>query len=186
MSVDWDKRYREGFYDGATEPHELLKRYWPAIPKGRVIDIAMGNGRDALFLAEKGHNVYGFEKSSEAIKIAKGATPDKGYNITIVSGDANALPFKRGSIDGAIVFYFLLRDIMGEIAGLLKQGGILIYETFLKRQNTIDAWRNPEHLLEDGELISYFRELDLLFYEETVSLSEGKKRALARFVGMKK
>lgn len=179
--TDWDKRYREGFYDGAKDPHNLLRTFWPVIPKGRVIDIATGNGRNAAFLANKGFDVYGIEKSAEAIKIA-GQTKN---NISIICGDAGFLPFKNNSAEGVLVFYFLLRSMMNEITNILKQGGILIYETFLKRQNDIDRWRNPDFLFDDGELISYFRKFENLFYEETISTSEGKRRATARFVGRK-
>jgi SAM-dependent methyltransferase len=185
-SVDWDKRYREGFYEGATEPHGLLKKFWSAIPIGPTIDIAMGNGRDASFLAGKGLRVWGIEKSSEAIGIAKNTSINKGHSMFIILGDANALPFKKGSATCVMVFYFLLRNKMGELVDLLKEGGILIYETFLKRQNMIDGWRDPEHLLDDGELLSYFNAIDPVFYEETVSLSDGKRRAVAKYVGRKR
>ncbi|MCX5812113.1 MAG: methyltransferase domain-containing protein [Proteobacteria bacterium] len=180
--TDWDKRYRDGFYDGAKEPHELLKGFWQAIPRGRVIDIAMGNGRDAAFLAGKGFDVYGIEKSTEAIKIAGQAAS----NVSIIYGDAGLLPFKNNSAEGVLVFYFLLRSIMGDIINILKKGGVLVYETFLGRQNDIDRRRNPDFLLDDGELISYFRKFENLFYEETITTSEGKRRAIARFVGRKR
>jgi len=185
-TVDWDKRYREGFYDGATEPHPLLQRFWNTIPKGPVVDIAMGNGRNALFLAGKGYKVYGLDRSSEALKIAGETMAAKGQGISLLLGDANNFPFKDGSMAGVMVFYFLMRNIMGEIADTLQSGGVLIYETFLKRQNAIDRHRNPEFLLDDGELISYFKGLDLLFYEETISDTEGRNRAIAKFVGRKR
>ena len=181
--VDWERRYRDGFYADTTGPHELLKRFWPAIPKGRVIDIAMGTGRDAEFLAGKGFGVYGIEKSTEAIKIARGILQNR---ASIICGDANFLPFKGGSAEGVLVFHFLLRSIMGDIVNILKKGGVVIYETFLKRQNEIDRWRNPEYLLDDGELISCFRGFELIFYEETVSVYGGKKRATAKLVGRKR
>jgi hypothetical protein len=41
--VDWNKRYREGFYGGAMAPHALLKKFWPVIPGRRIADIAMGS-----------------------------------------------------------------------------------------------------------------------------------------------
>jgi len=183
MMTDWDKRYKEGFYNGASDPHELLKRFWHVIPRGRIIDIAMGNGRDAIFLADKGFDVYGLEKSTEAIKIAGQSAKD---NLSIICGDAGFLPFQNNSADGVIVFYFLLRNIMGDITNILKKGGVLIYETFLKRQNDIDRHRNPDFLLDDGELISYFRGFEILFYEETISISGGKSKAIARFAGRKR
>jgi tellurite methyltransferase len=182
--TDWDKRYREGFYNGANDPHELLKRFWQVIPRGRIIDIAMGNGRDAGFLTDKGFDMYGIERSMEAIKIAGQSSIN---SVSIICGDAGLLPFKHDIAEGIIVFYFLLRNIMGDITGILKKGGVLIYETFLKRQNNIDRWRNPDFLLDDGELISYFKRFEILFYEETILTSkEGKRKAIARFVGRKK
>ena len=183
--VDWDRRYREGVYDKATRPHELVTRFWPSIPRGVVIDIASGLGRDSLFLADKGLTAVGLEKSGEALTRAKDRMATGGKGAAFVQGDAEALPFKAHSASGVLVFYFLLRDRMGEIVDLLAKGGILMYETFLKRQNTIDPWRNPDYLLDDGELISYFSALDLLFYEETVTVSDGKRRAIAQYVGRK-
>jgi len=183
--VDWDRRYKEGFYNGAKEPHSLLKRYWPAIPMGWVIDIAMGGGRDALFLAEQGFSVCGLERSTEAIKKALQAFNEAHTTVRIVHGDANALPFKHNKVSGVVVFYFLVRSIMKDLVAMLRNGGVIIYETFLKRQNLIDRWRNPEYLLDDGELIEHFSNLELLFYEEKIYIHDGKKRAVAQFVGRK-
>lgn len=183
---DWDTRYREGFYDEAKAPHSLLKRFTPIVPAGIAVDIAMGNGRDAVFLAERGFSVCGLERSMEAIKRARQAMSEKGANILAVYGDANNLPLKGESADMVIVFYFLIRDIMEEITRLLRKGGILIYETFLKRQNLIDRHRADEYLLDDGELIGYFRGMEPLFYEETVVGLSGKRRMVARYVGRKR
>lgn len=184
-SVGWDKKYREGFYDGATEAHAFLRRFWRRMPDGLVLDIAMGNGRDGLFLATKGHQVCGLDRSWEAVKIARAGSTQTGYRMLLVQGDAESLPFKHGSVEAVVIFYFLSRAIMGELAALLRKGGVLLYETFLKRQNSIDGFRNPEYLLDDGELISHFRGLETLFYEEILSEKEGKRRAIARYVGRK-
>ncbi len=186
VMVDWDKRYREGFYDGAVDPHLLLRRFQPLIRGTDVIDIASGNGRNGLFLAEKGYRVWTLEKSYYAITIARENPRFSSKKILTVRGDASALPFKGGSADCVIVFYFLMRDIMRDIVNLLRKNGILIYETFLKRQNLIDRHRNPDFLLDDGELVSYVKDLELVFYEETVSFAGGKKRATARYVGRKR
>jgi tellurite methyltransferase len=184
--ADWDARYREGGYDKGNEPHALLKRFEPLMPAGVVIDIAAGSGRDDIFLAGKGHFVCGLDSSQEALKIARARSIAEGLEVALVAGDALSLPFKRNSAAAVMVFHFLERKIMGEIVDLLGKGGILIYETFLKRQNVIDRWRNPDYLLDDGELLSYFSALDLLFYQETVTTSpEGKRRAVAQYAGRK-
>jgi tellurite methyltransferase len=184
--VDWNRRYREGFYNGIIEPHALLKRFWPTIPGKRVADIAMGSGRDAIFLSEKGFFVTGLEGSMEAIKISKETMLQKNLFMWPVLGDARTLPYRENSLDCVIVFYFLQREAVDEIRALLKKGGIFIYETYLKRQNDIDGPRNPAYLLDDGELIGYFKGFELLFYEEIIETGSGKRRAIARAVGRKR
>lgn len=183
--TDWDKRYKDGFYDGANDPHILLQKYWSVIPEGCVIDIAMGNGRDALFLARKGFLVCGLERSEEAIKIALRSSKETKHGIGIIKADAIALPFKKNIASGILVFYFLMRSIMKELIATLRKDGIIIYETFLKRQNLIDRWREPEYLLNDGELIEHFQGLELLYYEEKIYQYNGRKRAVAQYVGRK-
>ncbi len=187
MAPDWDKRYREGFYGEKTEPHDLVRKFAPLIPRGRpVVDIAMGRGRDLMFLARSGFPAYGLERSREAINLATEAAEKDGTAIGAVLADALSLPFRTGSAGAVLVFYFLERKILSALADLLGSGGLLLYQTFLKRQNDIDRPRNPEYLLDDGELLDRFRGLELLFYEEGVFCEGGKQRALARFVGRKK
>ena len=184
--TDWNRRYREGFYSEAIDPHALLTKFWPEIPGRHVADIAMGNGRDALFLSEKGFFVTGLEGSIEAINITKKTTAQKGLAVYPILGDARRLPYRKSAFDCILVFYFLKREIMDEIKALLKKGGIFMYETFLKRQNDIDRPRNPDYLLDDGELMSYFKGFELLFYEEIIENAGGKRKATARAIGRKR
>jgi len=184
--VDWNKRYKEGFYSGAVDPHALVTKFWPLIPGRRVADIAMGSGRDALFLSEKGFFVTGVESSIEAINIAKKTTAQKNLVVYPVLGNARRLPYRENTFDCVLVFYFLEREIVHEIRTLLKKGGILMYETFLKRQNDIDRPRNPDYLLDDSELIGYFKGFEVLFYEEVLEKNGDKRKAIARAVGRKR
>ena len=151
-----------------------------------MIDIAAGRGRDILYLAGLGYSACGLERSAEALKIMGEEARSRGQGLLLVQGDASSLPFRKGSASGVIVFYFLLRDIMGQLVDLLEKDGILLYETYLKRQNMLGRGMNPAYLLEDGELLSCFRDLELLFYEEIVTSGEGKARAIARYVGRKR
>jgi SAM-dependent methyltransferase len=183
--TDWNRRYREGFYKGTPEPHALLRRFWTLIPGNLVVDIAMGSGRDALFLARKGFFVTGLEDSIEAINIAKKAMLEKNLSLLPILGDADHIPYRRDSFDCLLVFYFLKRGIMKEIRSLLRRGGILMYETFLKRQNRFDRPRNPDYLLGDGELLGYFKGFEILLYEEIVENEGCRKKAVARIVGRK-
>ncbi len=183
---DWDKRYQDGFYHGPLQPHQLVSRFWSMAPSGcPVIDIAMGTGRDLFLFAQKGWFCCGLDRSWEGIKTALRGASERKLQLFPVFGDAYRLPFKKGSAGAVLVFHFLVREIMSELTSLLRPGGILMYETFLQTQNSFDRPRNPDYLLHDGELIGYFMGLDLLFYEEGTFLFDGKKRAVARYVGRK-
>ena len=109
-TVDWNKRYREGFYSGAIEPHALLKKFWPTIPGRRVADIAMGNGRDALFLSEKGFFVTGLEGSIEAIKISKETMAQKNLFIWPVLGDARSAAIQEKLFRLCHSFFIFFRE----------------------------------------------------------------------------
>ena len=187
MEPDWDKRYREGFYDEAREAHDLVRKYASLMPRDKpVIDIAMGQGRDLLFLSRAGLRVCGIERSREAIKLARQVSGEEGLEMAVVLGDARFLPFRAGTAGAVLVFHFLEREIMTTLSRLLAPGGLLLYETFLKRQNEIDRARDVRYLLDDGELLAFFRDLELLMYEEGIFDLRGRRRALARYAGRKK
>jgi ubiquinone/menaquinone biosynthesis C-methylase UbiE len=184
--TDWNKRYREGFYSGSLKTHDLVTRFWRLVPvDGPVIDVAMGTGRDLFHFAEQGFFCCGLDSSEEAVKTARNGAKERGLAISPVQGDAFHLPFRRSSAGALLIFYFLVREAMPELVSILKPGGILMYETFLKTQNTFDRPLNPDFLLDHGELLGYFGGLDLLFYEEGTFVFDEKKRAVARYVGRK-
>ena len=187
MEPDWDSRYREQPSEGLEEAHDLVRTYAPLMGRDKpVIDVAAGRGRDLLFLARKGFRAVGLEKSREAIRLAREAAAREGLDVWLVQGNALFLPFRDGKAGAVLVFYFLERAIMERLVNLLAPGGLMLYETFLRKQNEIDRKRDPAYLLKDGELPEYFRDLETLNHEEGVFDIAGRLRAIARFAGRKK
>ncbi len=187
MEPDWDKRYREARSEGLKEAHELVRTHMHLMNRDKiVIDVAAGRGRDLLFLARCGFRVCGLEKSREAIRLAREAAHREGLDMWLVRGDALFLPFRDGKAGAVLVFYFLERAIMNRLIELLTPGGLMLYETFLRKQNELDRERDPAFLLEDGELPGYFRDLETLSFEEGVFDVGGRQRAIARYAGRKK
>jgi tellurite methyltransferase len=189
LESDWDRRYRTGLHSSPNEAHDLVRKFVPAMPRQKVVvDIAMGVGTDAMFLARSGLHVIGLEKSSEAIVRARRTAREAGVTLDMIRADAAALPFKIGRTGTILVFNFLQRDLIHELVRMLAPGGIMIYQTFLKRQVGLglNGPRNPAFLLDDGELISRLMSLELLFYEEGIFGTAERRNALARFVGRKR
>ena len=105
------------------------------IPPGKpVIDIAMGNGRDLISLAVKGFPAYGLERSDEAIKLAMQAAEKQARTHgSRFKGDAHHLPFRAGVAGCVLVFYFLVREIMDDLAaGCLRRAAF----SFTKRSSS--------------------------------------------------
>src|SRR3972149_10905123 len=68
--IFWDKKYETGAYIFGKEPVAFLREHIDLLPRGKALDIAMGEGRNAVFLAKNGFSVDGCDVSEVAIKKA--------------------------------------------------------------------------------------------------------------------
>ncbi|MBI1885244.1 MAG: methyltransferase domain-containing protein [Chloroflexi bacterium] len=182
----WNGRYREGEPLG-NEPASLLVEHAHLLPeRGRALDVAMGTGRNALYLASKGLKVTGVDVSGVAVERCLAETERLGLHLSALQADVMTLDLARESYDVIANFYFLERDLCPRLARALRPDGLLFFETF-----TIDqlryGWgpRNPQWLLRPGELRSLFPDLETLLHREEVV--EGKRglKAVASLVARK-
>jgi len=164
------------------EPASFLLENFGLLPRGRVLDVAMGFGRNAVFLAEMGYEVEGVDISPEAVdnalKLAEGA------GVTIKAETANLegdYHIKRDHYDVIICFNYLQRSLIPQIKEGLRQGGMVVYETFIVDQAQLGHPRNPDFLLQHNELLNMFHDFRCLRYRE--GLIEGK--AIAGIVAQK-
>ncbi len=68
----WDQRYDEEGFAYGTAPNDFLKSEYFRIPKGgRVLCLAEGEGRNAVFLAMQGYSVTAVDQSSVGLQKAK-------------------------------------------------------------------------------------------------------------------
>jgi len=56
-------------HESSFEPAPFLAENVGLLPKGRVLDVAMGNGRNAIYLAQAGFEVEGVDMSPEAVNM---------------------------------------------------------------------------------------------------------------------
>ena len=134
-------------------------------PGCTVLDLACGQGRHMRWFAQRGHPVTGVDRSPEAI--AAVAHLGEACLADLESGpwplrDKDG-PRKFGAI---IVTNYLWRPMLPTIAGSLKAGGILIYETFATGNETVGKPARPDFLLQSGELLLAFRSLRVIAYED--------------------
>lgn len=65
--MDWDKLYREAGRVWSESPDLLLAQYAPLIPKGRILDLGMGEGRNLIYFAKHGFEAIGVDISPTAV-----------------------------------------------------------------------------------------------------------------------
>lgn len=165
----WDKTYNRKDYVYGKEPAIFLAKHVDRLPKGPALDIAMGEGRNAVFLAKKGFQVEGVDISAVGIRKAQKLAAENGVKIKAVNADLNKYKIAPNSYKVILNFYYLQRSLFPQIVAGLKKGGVLMFET-----NTTEQLKNPggknserEFLLEPGELKKAFAELEILYYAET-------------------
>jgi tellurite methyltransferase len=180
----WDKTYNRKDYVFGKDPAPFLVKHVDKLPKGRALDIAMGEGRHAVYLAKKGFQVDGVDISDVGIRKAQKLAAENGVKIKAVNADLNKYKIQPNTYSAILNFYYLQRSLFPQIVAGLKKGGVLVFET-----NTVEHLKNPggkemekEYLLEAGELKKAFSELEVLYYSET---NDGKN-AVASLIARKK
>lgn len=163
----WEARYRSGTHCCGQEPNRFLIENLHRLPSGgRALDLAMGEGRNALFLARQGFHVTGLDRSPTAVGRARERAAQEGlaFEAAVVDLENHVLP--RETYDLVVVTLYLQRSLFTPIIEALRPNGMLVYETLTVGQLKYRP-HNPAFLLERGELLDAFGALEILAYRET-------------------
>ena len=155
--------------ENSRAPAEFLVDNISLLPKGRVLDIAMGEGRNAVYLAKMGFEVEGVDISSEAVNVAVDSARKAGVIIRAQVVDLEKdYHIQEGAYDVIICFYYLQRSLIPQIKNGLRLGGLVVYETYIVDQIQFGKPSNPDYLLKHNELLHVFGEFRCLRYREGV------------------
>ena len=83
----WDQRYAVGEYVYGTRPNDFLTSVVDRLPMGRVLCLAEGEGRNAVFLAEQGFEVTAVDSSAVGLAKARKLAGQRGVHIETVVAD---------------------------------------------------------------------------------------------------
>jgi tellurite methyltransferase len=183
----WDKRYRERKPDMNRSANSLLKKNLRLLPRGKALELAAGEGRNAVFLAGHGYEVEAVDISPVAITRARKLARAKGVRIKATAADLDTYRLLPGRYDLVLNFYFLDRRLIPKIKKGLKKGGMVVFETFTAEQIKLGTGgpAQTRYLLKPNELLRLFREFYVLFYREGVFREGGKRRAIASLIAQK-
>ena len=170
-------------HDKNRDPSRLLVDFIPALPVGRALDIACGEGRNAIYLAREGFDVDAIDISDAALE--KGRAAAGGLKINFIAADLEVFQIPENSYDLIINFNYLQRPIVSDIRRGLKVGGYIIFETYTLEQQQFGRPTNPEFLLKPNELFTMFKDLHIIYYREGVVEEGGRKKGIASLVGRK-
>jgi len=171
------------FPENTSGPAQFLQENVQLLPKGRVLDVAMGKGQNAVFLAKMGFAVEGVDISSDAVKTALEAARKAGVAINADAADLEGdYRIKPGAYDVIICFRYLQRSLIPQIKDGLRKGGMVVYETFTIEQARFGRPKNPDYLLKHNELLEMFRDFRCLHYWEGILKN---RRAVAQILAEK-
>ena len=133
-SEDWDRRYDTPRMVWSAEPNRFLRAEAEGLAPGRALDLACGEGRNAIWLARHGWEVTGVDFSAVALAKARQAADDAGVPLRLVQADlADHVP-DPGSADLVVVLYLqvpaaLRARVLGRAADALAPGGVVLVVT---------------------------------------------------------
>ena len=179
----WDRRYREGAYQGRPHPSVFLEECVPALPQpGRALDLACGTGRNAVFLADMGFAVDAVDISAEALGIGRARTPK--LPIRWLEHDLDSGFAPDASYDVIVNIRFVNLPLLESLVPWLCPNGVMIVEQHLATtRDDVIGPRNPAFRVAPGELARLASTLAIERVEEDVfSDPDGRKAALSRLL----
>lgn len=140
----WDDRYRGEEYAYGREPNEFLRSEAHRIPAGRVLCLAEGEGRNAVFLASRGHDVTAVDLSAEGLRKTERLARERGVTVTTVQADLATYEAEEGAFSGVVAIFAHLppavrRRVHGWVPRALRPGGVFILEAYTPAQLAFDT-----------------------------------------------
>ncbi|WP_295336873.1 bifunctional 2-polyprenyl-6-hydroxyphenol methylase/3-demethylubiquinol 3-O-methyltransferase UbiG [Flavobacterium sp.] len=178
----WDERYAAEAYAYGTAPNVFFKETIGEIPKGKLLFPAEGEGRNAVFAAQLGYEVYAFDTSKEAKNKADKLAQKYGVTLDYSVGDLETLNYPESYFDALILIYAhvpaeIRTAFCQHLLRLLKPNGQIIFESFSQEQlnYTSGGPKNSEMLFSEAQVKNDFPNVDFDFLTtEVISLDEGK------------
>lgn len=181
----WNTFYAEKPYREGKAPSQFLVDMLSRLSKGKCLDIAMGEGRNAVYLAQKGFQVKGFDISDEAVKNAQKLARDSKVDIEAKQADLDLFLLGLMEYDSIIMTNFRpsVTRYYTSIISALKQGGTLLIDSFSVQAMdeaipSSESFRNI--YFSSNELIRQLSSLRILFYQEALIDGQHRIQCLAQ------
>lgn len=145
---DWDRRYAEKELVWSAGPNRFLVAEAAELPPGRALDLACGEGRNALWLAGRGWDVTAVDFSAVAVEKGRQIAAQRGLELDWTVADLLAYAPEPQSYDLVILFYLQLaagelRPVVEKAARAVAPDGTFLLVAHDSR-NLTEGWGGPQ------------------------------------------
>lgn len=170
----WDERYAEPGFAYGSGPNDFIAAVADRIPDGPVLCLAGGEGRNAVFLAERGHDVTVVEQSGIGLAKAERLAMERGVQIRTITCNLRRYTVARQAWAGIVLVFAhlppsLRKQVHAGVVEGLRPGGVLLLEAYTREQLTHGTGGPPVETLLFG-LDDLRQELDGLVLEHAVEV----------------
>jgi SAM-dependent methyltransferase len=135
---EWDRRYAGSGLLWTAKPNRFLVAETSELPAGRALDLATGEGRNAVWLAEQGWQVVGVDFSRVGLEKAQQLAVDRGIEVEWLQTDLLDYRPEPRAFDLVLVFYLQVpqddrQPILSAAATAVARGGTLLLVAHDKR-----------------------------------------------------
>jgi tellurite methyltransferase len=183
----WDQRFKGEEFAFGKKANPFLRRHIALLPKGKALDLATGEGRNAVFLAQHGLDVDAVDISEIGLRKAQKLAREMRVKIHTFLADLDTYQIGREQYDLITNFYFLDRSLVQKMKRSLKKDGMVVFETYTLEHRRLGTGgpKDPRYFLTPNELLNLFKEFRILFYREGIFKEGGKRKAIASLIAQK-
>lgn len=135
----WDERYSTAEFAYGTEANTFLAQHFSCIPQGRVLSLAEGEGRNAVFLAKQGYRVTAVDASLVGLQKAQKLAAQHGVEIECIHADLADFELGTEQWHGIVSIFCPLpsairKQLYQKVAASLMPGGVFLLEAYTPAQ----------------------------------------------------
>lgn len=189
---EWDRRYQGSELLWSATPNRFLVEQVTGLPAGRALDVGTGEGRNAVWLAERRWRVTGVDFSDVALEKAQRLASARGVDVAWVAADPLDYEAEEAAYDLVVMLYLHLAKpelavVLHRVASALVPGGTILVVGH-DRTNLAEGHGGPQDpaiLLTTEELAAELDGLDVHHagrVKRSVETEEGVKEAVDTLV----
>ena len=161
----WDSKFDSETFLYGKKPIPFLEKNVHLLPKGKVLDLAMGEGRNGVFLATRGFKVLGLDISEKGLQKAHRLAASMNVEIETRVVDLESHTLEKNAYDVILCTYYMQRDLFLQFKDALKPGGMVVVETY--NEDDVAKYGNisKKWALGKNELLQTFKEFRIIRYQ---------------------